>query len=426
MPRGKKNSDNATKQPRNFRNKKQSSAFLAAFRNTLAPQTQQQIAASAEQYVVNTVDLSHLPQNSTLTRQSYAARRRSVANSPASEPYTRTNTSRSSPSETRTGTGTLADTSPVNTSTTCSTPDSSTTGTTTFTRNTSTASVAAIRPVQLQVLDLLHGSSRPANTLLAYTPKQDEFIQYCDYRFPQRMFDSTRYLVDPDKVWDFMWYQSIRECKKRGGDSRRQQKNRFKSEEYASLVNKYSRDLDFFQEDIHPSKGIGLNSFDAYRSALYSKWDDQKANHTNSYQWADIWHAGCKKLRKYVKARGPQQKRRNYVEKLDSNFAPYTVVDSIPRIERVFWDRGCKDTSRRFSTSLSSLRNRYVFLQTVSGILRCESMMKAELSDLVYCSLKKDQDLHKMQLLILQIATGRSLLLRIFVMNYYSNIFSFR
>jgi hypothetical protein len=284
--------------------------------------------------------------------------------------------------------------------------------------STSQNHVGGNRHMQSRTLSVLHGSTRPKNTLLAYTPKQVEFRQYCDYRFPHAMYDSTRYLVDPEKVWDFMWYQSLRECKSRGGNSSRQQVNRFNSSEYDSIIQKYSK-MDVILENIHPSKGIGLDTFSMYRSALYSMWDEQKANRMNSYSWhGDIWHAECKKLRTYVKLRIPLQRRRNYVEKLDSNFAPYTVLDSLPKIERSFWDRGVSDTTRGYCSTLASLRNRYVFLKSFSGVLRCESLTKAKLSDLVYLSIRKDQDPHPMQFLILQIATGKY----VFVCFFYKNV----
>jgi hypothetical protein len=320
-----------------------------------------------------------------------------------------------SPSRTTlvTGTGTSI-TTPSTSVTGTSTQNSFTspsTSTNTIVRNigTPSLSVRANAPFQKNAIDILYGASRPANTLLAYQPKQEEFKQYCEYKYSSSMYDpATIYLVDPDKVWDFMWYQSVRECKTRGGDSRRQQVNRFNSQEYESLICKY-KDIDVFAANLHPVKGIGIAAFDSYRSALNSKWDEQKANRSNSYSWDDIWHQGCKNMRKYVKARVPDQKRRNYVEKLDSNFAPYTLLDSLPRIERATWDKGVSDHSRGFCSTLAALRNRYVFLQTFTGILRCESIMKAELSDLVYLTLKKDQDPHPMQFLILQIATGKYL-----------------
>lgn len=87
----------------------------------------------------------------------------------------------------------------------------------------------------------------------------------------------------------------------------------------------------------------------------------------------------CKKRKKHVKAM-------SYQEKVESSFAPFMLVQEVPRIEESLFN----SSSHLPRFALASLRNRYVFLQTVFGILRGESIFKCDLSDL--CDLIKTQE----------------------------------
>jgi hypothetical protein len=70
------------------------------------------------------------------------------------------------------------------------------------------------------------------------------------------------------------------------------------------------------------------------------------------------------------------------------------------------WKRGC-GSSWRFSYAW--IRNRYYFLQSYCGILRCDSLFKAELSNTLGITIQKKQDPHRLYLLILQMASGKTI-----------------
>jgi hypothetical protein len=57
--------------------------------------------------------------------------------------------------------------------------------------------------------------NRPENTSDAYDPKVKEFKGYCDALYPNHGPD-IRHLVTPDKVYNFLFYQSHREKQKPG------------------------------------------------------------------------------------------------------------------------------------------------------------------------------------------------------------------
>ena len=86
-------------------------------------------------------------------------------------------------------------------------------------------------------------------------------------------------------------------------------------------------------------------------------------------------------------------------------FAPYKycAVDKYNVIEAQVWEMG----RNNIRSCAASLRSRYVLLHTTSGILRFESLEKAELLDNLMLTLKKPQDPHLIQLMITQLPTGK-------------------
>ena len=97
--------------------------------------------------------------------------------------------------------------------------------------------------------------------------------------------------------------------------------------------------------------------------------------------------------------------KKNHVEKLDHEFSPYTVVEEYPKIEAEMWERG-NGTSIR--STYAWMRHRFCLLFSTSGILRCESLFKAELSDLLSLQMKKETDPHELMVMIMQIPSGKS------------------
>jgi len=167
---------------------------------------------------------------------------------------------------------------------------------------------------------------------------------------------------------------------------------------------------DLLEEDELPDgfiplrDGIGVSSFMQYRACLRKihKW--QVARRCNSRSWEEIWTEHMETLESFVKKRKSAQKRANYEEKMESSFAPYQALDKYIPIEERVWQMGLNNVR----SCASSLRNRYVLLHTTSGILRFESLEKAELSDFCGLSIQTPKDPHALQLMITQLATGKS------------------
>ena len=71
-------------------------------------------------------------------------------------------------------------------------------------------------------------------------------------------------------------------------------------------------------------------------------------------------------------------------------------------VEQKMWSK-----STKIKGTGSWFRNRFVFLYTTAGILRSESLFRAELSDFLSIRVKKAEDIHPLLLMITQIPEGK-------------------
>jgi Centromere DNA-binding protein complex CBF3 subunit, domain 2 len=104
-------------------------------------------------------------------------------------------------------------------------------------------------------------------------------------------------------------------------------------------------------------------------------------------------------LVKHVKERIPLMKKATYAEKVDGEFAPYMIVEEHnDSIERLMWDNANVAGAR---SVCCALRHRYCALHLTSGILRCESIYRAEFSDFLGINIpKQDTDVHQPYVMI--------------------------
>ena len=127
------------------------------------------------------------------------------------------------------------------------------------------------------------------------------------------------------------------------------------------------------------------------------------SQNANNLSWDLIFSHDIKHLFSMVKARKTRIAHQNFHEKLSSDFTPFTSKDQLPTIEKAMWDSG----NSSFRASMTTLRNRAVFLNCYSGLLRHESIFKGELSDLLCLRHKRSDDVDKMTIQIMQIPEGK-------------------
>ena len=241
-------------------------------------------------------------------------------------------------------------------------------------------------------------SSRPTSTRKAHDPKIEEFYEYCRSVYPLDPFCNN---LDDKKVYKFMFYQSMREPRQRGGGKNRPRIG-FDRADYDSILEKYRFDSTEPPPE-PPDNTISEKTFAQYKQCLQKIHRDQVARRVTNLTWEQVWTLASHNLHQLVKRRVPERKKKNYHEKVDYEFAPYTVVEDFPQIETEIWVNGYGSVR----SASAWLRHRYCLLQSTSGILRCESLFKAELSDLLGVVVRHDHDPHPLYVLVMQIATGK-------------------
>jgi hypothetical protein len=187
--------------------------------------------------------------------------------------------------------------------------------------------------------------NRPENTSDAYDPKVREFKGYCDALYPHHGAE-IRHLVTPDKVYNFLFYQSHREKRKPGRLKKGQvPEGKFSMTGYRTVVGRYAGKS--ASEWLPPSNPVQIQQVNTYKSSLMGLHKEQVANKANKYVWTHhIWTCHCEELYKLVKARRNKMKKANYVEKVDETFSFFKASGKAEELENAVWlkatDRGLR------------------------------------------------------------------------------------
>jgi hypothetical protein len=273
---------------------------------------------------------------------------------------------------------------------------------------------------QVELLSRIVGQvthqSRGENTPLAYDPKQAEFYTYCDHAY-LGVHEQSRYTVTSIKLFDFLFYHSFRNQYPRGGGTRGKAHGFDITDydhvrtTYASYMQTMILDPTGEYEIPDPEKPVGFDCINTYKAVVFGVWSEQAATGSNSTSWDLIFTRRVKQLLSLVAKRKTRIKRANYHEKIDGDFTPFTSMGQVNNIEEKFWEGG--KTARG---CLPGLRNRYIFLQCYSGLLRSETMFLGELSDMLNIEYQRQQDCDPYEILILQIAAGKSFFFIVFLL----------
>lgn len=131
----------------------------------------------------------------------------------------------------------------------------------------------------------------PENTMKAFLPKQNEFYQFCDYQYPSQSTGGIRdgttfnYGLNAEKAHLFMYYQSFRPQRKRGG--KRNEATTFDPDTYEAVVQHHKNNLGGYPPD--PEKPIGHSTFNTYKAMLKRLHKVQLVNNVNNLTWGEIW-----------------------------------------------------------------------------------------------------------------------------------------
>jgi hypothetical protein len=270
------------------------------------------------------------------------------------------------------------------------------------------------------------------NTKKVYDRVEREWTAFCNWfkdHDPQRHAPGTSEFpthIESRKVYDFMFYQCFRKKQQPGGIGGGVSLT-FNGLEYEEVKREYYDAYIKWKADPtgNPIRdpedgGVGISAIMQYRAGLKKLFDRQSHLNINGNTWDKVWMLGAKELVKIVESRRMRIKRENYEEKVTKEFAGYHAVDRFDEIEGAFWERGF--TSMR--TAFPYIRHRMLLLYTTSGILRCESLTKADLSDFQGLTVKKETDIDPLYVMISQIPEGTfSLFLVLRVLDVVSFLF---
>lgn len=246
--------------------------------------------------------------------------------------------------------------------------------------------------------------SRPQSTKNCFDNKITEYYEYASLIYSTDPFHN---ILCPVKVFKFMFYQAMRSPKRRGGkkpSNRATGHQKFNVNDYDSVMTRYSKWFDNpTSSPFLPENACSERTFAQYKTSMRWIYKDQTARKVCALTWDQIWTLALHNLHTLVRRRQTTMKKENCDEKIAAVFAPFTAVAEFPLIEKQFWIEG----SRSVRASAAWLRHRFCFLLTSMGILCCESLLKADLSDFFGLKFKKTTDIHQIFLLIFQIPLGK-------------------
>ena len=102
-----------------------------------------------------------------------------------------------------------------------------------------------------------------------------------------------------------------------------------------------------------PKNPIGVDMFAQYKAAIMEIHRRQVAEKINSVPREMIWTDDLIRLKEMIKTRGPRIRKKNHVEKLDHEFAPYTAIREIGNIEASLFNMGVAAPQRKAFASLT-------------------------------------------------------------------------
>jgi hypothetical protein len=135
---------------------------------------------------------------------------------------------------------------------------------------------------------------RPDSTTTVYDSKSNKYFQYCTSFYPN---DPYAKVLSQYKVYRFMFYQSFRNQKKRGGKSEdRATGTKFSRADYDEVMGRYEN---FFSSDNNraappePTKPVGKQTIDQYKAVLRWVYKTQTAQRVLGVVWDQIWTLPC-------------------------------------------------------------------------------------------------------------------------------------
>ena len=149
---------------------------------------------------------------------------------------------------------------------------------------------------------------------------------------------------------------------------------------------------------------ISVSTLGSFRSAIKKLHSMQFAEHSNRVPVSELDSQNIKDLFALVKKRNVNEAREQCRERMNRETSPYVVAERLCDIEIDMFDRSAKLPR----IDLAGLRNRFVWLFTLAGLLRGESLFKGDLADLFVFEQPTRSEPHPYEVLVLKMETGKT------------------
>ena len=155
----------------------------------------------------------------------------------------------------------------------------------------------------------------------------------------------------------------------------------------------------------HFGEVLDFETVNQYLCAVKQLMCTQRSEGLITLKSDDIMTDTLKQIIKEVKTRKNAVTKALFKERIDGEYDPFKMIGEVPKIEKYLWEYN----NMTPSFGASSLRDRFQFLMSLCGVLRSESLFKADLSDLM--DIKLESQLTKepspYHVLILRIGEGK-------------------
>jgi len=255
----------------------------------------------------------------------------------------------------------------------------------------------------------LNDSHCPNNTMKQFDNKVLEHFDFCDKVHP---YDAYRHILAADKICRFMWFQCFRERKSRDGTkAARTTGAKFNLAECQALLAQFPQEPGVQMNPAEhpvPKQPTGCSTFAICKALFRKSHKVQVCEQKLSPIWDQLWGMDMDDLKNHVKNRAPWVKKETHQEKVAGEFAPCTTVKRHCETEAKLWEDSVEATGNKQSIN-TALRHQHALLHLTSGILRFESLCRAELSDfLCVRPPMQDKDVHQPFVMVNQIAQGKT------------------
>jgi hypothetical protein len=128
----------------------------------------------------------------------------------------------------------------------------------------------------------INHQNKKDNTTFAYEPKVAEFYSYCQHRY-SGVHESLCYTVTTGKLYEFLFYHSMRNIYKQVGKRKKGAHGGFDSNDFDIVLQMYgclvaSSSASTSANLPDPKNPVGYDLVTTYKSVVYNIWMTQVAN----------------------------------------------------------------------------------------------------------------------------------------------------